>query len=122
MFVAGQTINPYPLVRTDLAPRSVNGIGCGCSAMQKVGQVAPTAPAGIGAADRPLLFGTVTGYTIGDALLVGALGYFAAPRPTDRAFWAAGGAVAGAMAGTFGLAGLLGAALWVRKPTTQSAF
>lgn len=83
----------------------------------------PTAPcdgcqgnaaSGLGA-DQPALFGTATGSTALDALLGAAIGYASSPKSHERALWAAGGAAAGLLAGTLGLLGVVGAAVYVRK-------
>jgi hypothetical protein len=99
---------------------------CACGGIQSVGNafgeyvqhVPPFGanPDGLGAeGGGPALFGTVTGHNLLDGALLAGLGYLVAPRKEDRLFWAALGAAGGALAGTIGLIGLVGAAIWVRK-------
>jgi hypothetical protein len=74
-------------------------------------------PDGLGAIGGPALLGSVTGNVALDAAAVGAIGYFVAPNDKDRKFWAAAGAAAGLLAGTLGLIGLIGFAVYQRRGT-----
>jgi hypothetical protein len=74
----------------------------------------PRKTSGFGAEGPPLL-GSATGSGLVDAILGGAIGYAVAKDPKDRMLWAGGGAAAGLLAGTLGLLGLVGVAVWVRQ-------
>jgi hypothetical protein len=68
-----------------------------------------------GLGEGPPLLGSATGSMIWDALLGGGVGYLLAKDPKDRLMWAGAGAAVTVLAGTIGLLGLLGAAIYVRK-------
>ena len=59
--------------------------------------------------------GSATGSMVWDALLGGGIGYLLAKDPKDRMVWAGGGAAVSVLAGTLGILGLLGAAIYVRR-------
>ena len=90
--------------------------GCGCSGIQHIGRVAPAglgaSPDGVGAYSGPPLFGSVSGNVFGDALIGAVVAYFAHPKGGDPKRWAALGGAVVALAGTVGLIGVVGMAVW----------
>lgn len=72
--------------------------------------------AGLGSdSSRPALFGSATGNVLFDTLLGAALGYTMARKQDEQLLWAGAGGVAGLLAGTLGLVGIVGAAIYVRR-------
>lgn len=63
----------------------------------------------------PALFGSATGNVLLDALVGAGLGFACAKNESERLLWAGAGAGAGLLAGTLGLAGILAAAIYVRR-------
>ncbi len=70
---------------------------------------------GFGSDNGPALFGTATGSIFIDCILGGALGYAMARTKSEQVTWAGAGAAAGLLAGTLGLLGIVGAAVYVRR-------
>jgi len=90
----------------------MNGLGgCGCKGgIQSVN--------GIGSPDGLGLFRTtdvIDATWLVDAVLGGAIGYAAAPTADDRAVWSGGGALAGGLAGVWGLLGLAGLGFYLNR-------
>lgn len=100
-------------------------MSCACGGIQSVGNVGVAGlgvnPDGLGSeGGGPALFGTVSGNNMVDAGLGALVGYLVAPKKEDRVFWASIGGVGAAMAGTLGFLGLIGAAIWIRKPKMRA--
>jgi hypothetical protein len=95
-------------------------MGCACAQIQSLGtfQGNPdgigVSPDGLGTYSGPPLFGSMSGNLLGDAVIGAAVSYFLAPPSADPKLWAGLGAAAGALAGTIGLVGMIGAAMWQR--------
>jgi len=68
-----------------------------------------------GLGEAPALFGTASGSVLLDTLLGAGLGYAVAKNDSERLLWAGAGAAAGLLAGTLGLLGVVGAAIYVRR-------
>ena len=78
-------------------------------------QVAGPGPQMAGFGDTPALFGSASGNTFVDTLVGAVLGYAMAPKQDDKLLWAGAGGAAGLLAGTLGLVGVIGAAIYVRS-------
>ena len=79
-------------------------------------QPMPTGTSGFGADSTPAcLFAHITGSPVFDAVVGAGLGYFVAEKGSSQPSWAVAGAFAAYLAGTAGILGLVGAALWARK-------
>jgi hypothetical protein len=105
---ASQSATAWLQFPTEVPALSGFGGGCGCT--QGVGG----SPDGLGQGLGEPLLCAGTGSTLMDAVLGGVVGWLAAPRKEGAPMWAAAGAGAAALAGTLGIVGVAGTALYVR--------
>lgn len=104
----------FPYVERPYARVPFSGADVVDACCDPCAQGGPCTAAGLGEGDRPPLLSSVTGSTIGDALVGAAVGYMVASKPSERLQWTAVGGVSTALLGTLGLVGSVALSFYQR--------